>query len=115
MSRSASSSDPGAPDASGTDARLDAARVTAEEQLARLEAEFQDLIADDDTIQEDRDATRQLIEEARAAVANARRALERYRAGEYGRCEVCGNEIAPERLEALPDVTTCIDCQGRPG
>jgi RNA polymerase-binding transcription factor DksA len=25
-------------------------------------------------------------------------------------CSLCGAPIAPERLEALPGVTTCIDC-----
>ena len=26
------------------------------------------------------------------------------------RCTLCGQPIAPARLEALPGVTTCIDC-----
>ncbi len=30
--------------------------------------------------------------------------------GTYGTCESCGNAIAPERLEAIPWVATCIDC-----
>jgi len=25
-------------------------------------------------------------------------------------CSICGNPIAPGRLEALPGVTTCIEC-----
>ncbi len=25
-------------------------------------------------------------------------------------CAICGKAIAPARLEALPGVTTCIDC-----
>ena len=25
-------------------------------------------------------------------------------------CAICGKPIAPARLEALPGVTTCIDC-----
>jgi hypothetical protein len=25
-------------------------------------------------------------------------------------CNLCGNPIAPARLEALPGVTTCIEC-----
>jgi phage/conjugal plasmid C-4 type zinc finger TraR family protein len=31
--------------------------------------------------------------------------------GAYGRCEDCGNQIAAERLEALPEATRCIGCQ----
>jgi len=25
-------------------------------------------------------------------------------------CEICGKKIPPERLEILPDTTTCVDC-----
>ena len=28
-------------------------------------------------------------------------------------CSLCGRPIAPARLEALPGVTTCIDCAKR--
>jgi RNA polymerase-binding protein DksA len=31
--------------------------------------------------------------------------------GTYGICEHCGREISPERLEALPHTTFCIDCK----
>ena len=30
--------------------------------------------------------------------------------GTYGTCESCGTPIAPERLEAIPWSSTCIDC-----
>ncbi|MDP9374397.1 MAG: TraR/DksA C4-type zinc finger protein [Chloroflexota bacterium] len=39
------------------------------------------------------------------------RALERMDEGTYGTCERCGKSIAPERLEALPYATLCIDCK----
>lgn len=38
-------------------------------------------------------------------------ALERIDEGNYGICDVCGREIAPERLEALPSTTICRDCK----
>jgi RNA polymerase-binding transcription factor DksA len=38
-------------------------------------------------------------------------ALGRLRSGEYGICQVCGGPIAPARLRALPEVTTCVACQ----
>ena len=38
-------------------------------------------------------------------------ALEKMDRGEYGICENCGRPIAPERLEALPFVSLCIECQ----
>jgi DnaK suppressor protein len=38
-------------------------------------------------------------------------ALARIDAGTYGRCESCGAQIGPERLEAMPWTTLCIDCK----
>ena len=38
-------------------------------------------------------------------------ALERIEAGSYGICEMCEEEIAPERLEALPFTRLCVTCQ----
>ncbi len=38
-------------------------------------------------------------------------ALEHMKTGDYGICEGCGVEINPERLEALPYTTFCIECQ----
>ena len=37
-----------------------------------------------------------------------------YRAPEnFGKCHQCGNEIAFERLDALPHARYCIDCKQR--
>jgi DnaK suppressor protein len=30
----------------------------------------------------------------------------------FGLCDECGDEIAPKRLELMPDATLCIECQG---
>jgi len=40
-------------------------------------------------------------------------ALSRVSDGEYGMCAECGASIAPARLGAIPDVTTCVACQER--
>jgi RNA polymerase-binding transcription factor DksA len=37
-------------------------------------------------------------------------ALERINRGTYGRCENCGRDIVPERLDALPYVRHCTPC-----
>lgn len=55
-------------------------------------------------------ATRSLLVERANRLAEA---LERLREGEYGTCEECGEAIAPARLKAMPEVTTCIRCQDR--
>jgi DnaK suppressor protein len=55
-------------------------------------------------------ATRELLVERVNRIAAA---LERLDAGEYGLCVECGEGIAPARLQALPEVTTCVRCQDR--
>lgn len=43
------------------------------------------------------------------------RALSRLDAGEYGKCEACGDLIAKARLEVLPFATRCITCATEDG
>jgi RNA polymerase-binding protein DksA len=38
-------------------------------------------------------------------------AMERLDDGSYGTCAVCGEQIAPRRLDAIPEATTCVRCQ----
>ena len=45
----------------------------------------------------------QLLEDVEAA-------LERIEAGTYGNCQQCGREIPKQRLDALPQAPTCIEC-----
>ena len=62
-------------------------------------------------INEDREmnfATRSLLIERANRLAEA---LERLRGGEYGICQECDEAIAPARLKAMPEVTTCVRCQ----
>ena len=40
-------------------------------------------------------------------------ALERIKAGSYGTCEECGEDIELKRLVARPVTTLCIDCKSR--
>jgi RNA polymerase-binding transcription factor len=44
-------------------------------------------------------------------LAQVETALQRLEEGTYGICARCGQEIAPERLEALPYASYCIKCQ----
>ena len=37
-------------------------------------------------------------------------ALERIKAGEYGFCTYCGEDISPKRLEFDPAAPLCVDC-----
>lgn len=38
-------------------------------------------------------------------------ALEKMEKGTYGKCDLCGSEISPERLQAVPYTTLCIRCK----
>jgi len=88
--------------------RQDAATTAA--RLGELEAEYDLAIHDPDVILEDRDTLRAMVESARHRADAAQKALERFEAGDYGSCRVCGGEIGADRLEALPETTTCIRC-----
>lgn len=55
-------------------------------------------------------ATRTMLVERVNRLADA---LERLTEGEYGVCVECGEQIAPARLRALPEVQTCVRCQDR--
>ena len=87
---------------------------------AMVSEEFPAALADDsqspdllDVVQaqEEREvgfATRDLLVERADRLAEA---LKRLREGTYGACEECGEPIALARLQAMPEVTTCVRCQ----
>src|SRR5262249_14969272 len=68
-------------------------------------------IADDATDIVEQERNLALIGNLRERLHDVDRALERLDAGTYGICERCDRPIARARLEALPFVTFCIDCQ----
>ena len=45
-----------------------------------------------------------------ATLARTERALQKLDDGTYGRCDSCGGEIPPRRLEAMPDSVLCVTC-----
>jgi DnaK suppressor protein len=55
--------------------------------------------------------TSQLAEVESRELASIELALERMRAGTYGKCEACGAGIPLARLQALPYAVLCIRCQ----
>src|SRR5206468_12721142 len=55
-------------------------------------------------------ATRELLVDR---VNRLSAALERLNNGAYGVCTECEEPISPARLQALPEVTTCVRCQDR--
>jgi DnaK suppressor protein len=59
----------------------------------------------------DREIDLTLEENARAAIAQIDRALQKLETGSYGRCDKCGKPIGEERLGIAPFATLCIDCK----
>lgn len=86
---------------------------TMEEDMEAMDADRD--IERTDRIQEEalETALTALDEQSRREVEEIQAALSRIEAGTYGTCEVCGEAISPERLEALPMARRCIDCQAR--
>jgi DnaK suppressor protein len=52
-------------------------------------------------------------DKAQTVLAEATRALEKLDEGTYGKCDDCGRDIAPERLNALPWATHCVRCASK--
>lgn len=82
----------------------------SELQLIELESSLTGMLRDHDTLQEDRDSARQVVDAIRADVRQTKRALDRVADGTYGRCASCGMGIAAERVAAIPTVERCGRC-----
>ena len=52
-----------------------------------------------------------LEKQIREQLADIEVALAKFPDGTYGNCEKCGQPIAPERLEALPQAKLCVACK----
>ena len=68
-------------------------------------------LADTATVTYDRELDYTLEENSEHVLGEIDAALTRIDEGTYGTCTNCGKPIAPERLEARPWATLCIDCQ----
>ena len=54
-----------------------------------------------------------LEKQTRASLAEVEHALEKLNKGTYGLCDVCGQPISPERLEAMPQANLCMTCKAK--
>ncbi len=46
-------------------------------------------------------------------MAEVEHALHKFEEGSYGLCDSCGQSIASDRLEALPQAALCVDCKSK--
>jgi DnaK suppressor protein len=59
----------------------------------------------------DREIDLTLQENARAALVQIERALNKLDNGSHGRCDQCGKPIGEGRLAVAPFATLCVDCK----
>jgi RNA polymerase-binding protein DksA len=69
------------------------------------------LLAEMATVTVEREIDYGLEENVEHVLQSIDAALAKIDAGTFGTCERCGQQIAIDRLEALPYVTLCIDCK----
>jgi RNA polymerase-binding protein DksA len=75
------------------------------------DAVYDNHLADTATETYDRELDYTLEENSEHVLAEIEAALKRIEEGTYGICTNCARQIVPERLEARPWATLCIDCQ----
>ena len=108
------------------DAALADLRASLEAEKAHLRQQLTDLgfgpggslaydhnFADSSQVTAERAEAEALAKSLTDTLAEVEDALSKFAAGTYGRCERCGDEIAPARLEAKPAARLCIDCAAR--
>jgi YteA family regulatory protein len=59
----------------------------------------------------DKERNYALIDNEKNIITQIDKAIKRIEDGVYGKCELCGEEIQRERINFMPYVLTCIDCE----
>jgi DnaK suppressor protein len=54
-----------------------------------------------------------MTQQVRANLTDIEHALSKFKKGTYGLCDVCGQPIDPERLEARPQSSRCLNCKAK--
>jgi DnaK suppressor protein len=101
-------------------------RAALDEERAQLRHQLADLgfgddgglaydqnFADSSQVTAERGEVEALANSLKETLAEVEHALAKFEAGTYGRCEDCGEPIAPARLEAKPGARFCINCASR--
>lgn len=94
--------------------QLTAERDHLTAQINALEPGRNDSLVDDNFADSGQVAAEQgenqaLAAQLRSDLEDVEHALTKLDDGTYGRCETCGEAIAPARLEAMPAARFCID------
>jgi len=65
--------------------------------------------ADSSQVTAERSEAETLVNSLKDTLDDVEHALGKLEDGSYGKCEVCGNDISPARLEAMPATRYCIE------
>ncbi|HOV85146.1 MAG TPA: RNA polymerase-binding protein DksA [Syntrophobacteraceae bacterium] len=93
--------------------RLDELYQEAEKTVAGMtdtEETFPDP-TDRATLESDRNFMLRIRDRERKLIMKIREALQRIEDGNFGICEMCGDDIGIDRLKARPVTTQCIECK----
>ncbi len=94
--------------------RRDALRRSLSGELRRFNAWEEPTVGDlaDDALDTDYGAVNSQLAQAESReLASIETALTMMQEGSYGKCDECGQDIPPARLQALPYATHCVNCQ----
>ena len=95
--------------------RLNKEKQELQRELKNLRAELRSMAepsADEaDLDAYEREKTWAIVRRIETKIDSIDRAIELAKQGKYGICESCGERIDPARLEILPEVTLCLNCQ----
>jgi DnaK suppressor protein len=69
--------------------------------------------ADSSQVTAERSEAEALVASLRETLEEVEEAIGKLEEGTYGRCEGCGQQIPPLRLEAKPAARYCIDCASK--
>jgi RNA polymerase-binding transcription factor DksA len=86
--------------------RINAIEADIHHKKEPVEKDFAEQV----TQRENDDVLSAIDEEAKQTVHLIDTALIRLKNGSYGTCAICGEKIPDARLDALPYVTTCVNC-----
>jgi DnaK suppressor protein len=97
---------------------LEEERDSLRAQLGELGYGTQGLVydsnfADSSQVTAERGEAEALAKSLQDTLNEVERALAKFSDSSYGRCETCGQPIAPARLEAKPEARFCIDCASK--
>ena len=95
--------------------RDELAQIETEAQTTEAHREGSPFGKREEEATESSDLEKRLAMEKRigGAMTEIEHALHKLDEGTYGKCDVCGKTISPERLEALPQASVCVDCKAK--